>query len=332
MADDTRDVQRVDGWIESLSLRADDRPDRSDDKAAAALIALVTYVDDVPPREQPLVLCRRGRGRGRGRESGVPERWRGRRGLGLAVGAALALSSSGIAAAVTGDPFSPVPFITQHLLPFASDGDDSHDRQRSEAPLLTRDALGRGEQPVEDHGARLQQAQPSRAATRKVDPPAPDMEAPRTFDQPDEPDQPTADADTAEPLTADVGDRSAQELREPSEREPRTEPTSGSLPEPRPQPRETSPDEKPNILDGPRGESFPPPPAPACPLPSSTGPDIPPGCIRQPPVPPPNSPTSPKPPHEPDLPATPDKPVEKPASPSTDGPVASPRHPAPKPR
>ncbi|MBA2774833.1 MAG: hypothetical protein H0U36_12435, partial [Nocardioidaceae bacterium] len=62
---------------------------------------------------------------------------RGRRRLGLAIGVALACTSSGIAAAVTGDPLLPVTFIARHLVMFGDDLGVDHSSSQPDRQLAS---------------------------------------------------------------------------------------------------------------------------------------------------------------------------------------------------
>ncbi len=101
MTDSFSAVQRSDELIGPLSERRDSP---LLDPAVEALLAIAAYADAAPrPRLEEV----------RGRP--VRRALRGRRRLGLAIGVALAFSSSGIAAAVTGDPLAPVTFVVKQL-------------------------------------------------------------------------------------------------------------------------------------------------------------------------------------------------------------------------
>ena len=92
---------KSDALISALSERRDHG---SSDAAIDSLAVLATYADAA---ERPAVELARVTTARRG--------LRGRRRLGVAMGVALACSSTGIAAAVTGDPLAPVTFVVKHL-------------------------------------------------------------------------------------------------------------------------------------------------------------------------------------------------------------------------
>ena len=92
---------KSDALISALSER---REHGSSDAAVDSLAMLATYADAA---ERPAVELARVTTARRG--------LRGRRRLGVAMGVALACSSTGIAAAVTGDPLAPVTFVVKHL-------------------------------------------------------------------------------------------------------------------------------------------------------------------------------------------------------------------------
>ncbi len=105
MTDDMAAIRASDELITALSQRREP-PER--DLAVDALAALAEYVDAAPrPRLERLPA------------SVAHRRPRTHRRLGVAIGVALAVSSSGIAAAVTGDPLSPVNFVAKNLYDFA---------------------------------------------------------------------------------------------------------------------------------------------------------------------------------------------------------------------
>ncbi len=101
MTDSLSSLQQSDEIVSAVSER---REPPVQDPAVVALAAIAAYADAAP---RPSLEQARVRPVRRGLQ--------GRRRLGLAVGVALAFSSSGIAAAVTGDPLAPVTFVVKHL-------------------------------------------------------------------------------------------------------------------------------------------------------------------------------------------------------------------------
>ena len=101
MTEQAAALMKSDALISALSER---REHGSSDAAVDSLAMLATYADAA---ERPAVELARVTTARRG--------LRGRRRLGVAMGVAFACSSTGIAAAVTGDPLAPVTFVVKHL-------------------------------------------------------------------------------------------------------------------------------------------------------------------------------------------------------------------------
>ena len=109
MAESFDAVLATDELISALAERR--APAAHEDPVVDALASLVEFVDS-PVAPAPTAARPAGSGR---------RTLRGRRRVGLAIGVALACTSSGIAAAVTGDPLSPVTFVARHLVLFGHD-------------------------------------------------------------------------------------------------------------------------------------------------------------------------------------------------------------------